>query len=97
MHGLAVGFQHETFRVRDLTMGKILFRQAFIYHPPSSEEPGARPPCANPAAKYLRHVPRRAGITGFSPQLGHLEAIPKGPETGALGNNAEADERGSEE
>lgn len=88
-----MGLPRETFWVRDLLMGKNMFRQAVIWHPPSSEEPGA---CANPADTYRRQAPRCSGIMGFYPQSGHLENTPEGPETRALGNDAEDDKLESE-
>ena len=84
MLGLAEGFPRETFRVRDLNTGKVLFRQAVTWHPPPSEEPRSRSPGS--ATKHRRHVPRHSGITGFTPQPGHLETIPETNEEGETSN-----------
>lgn len=69
----------------------ILFRQAVIWRRRSSEVPGTRPPCTQPAAKYRRHAQLCAGITSLSLNSSQLETTSGGPEAGVLGNEAEND------
>lgn len=57
----------------------------------ASRGSGSRPFDATLISRYMRHAPRSVGITGYIPNLGHVDAVSEGQEE-EPGNDPESDE-----
>ena len=78
--GMSPNHPHSTFRVRDLTTGAIVLRQAVTWHPAATARGGA-PVAAKSGGGYTRHSPQLKTATGYTPtpRLGYLETVAEEP------------------